>query len=455
MKPRLSDKLPPLVPRYLSLLRTAKFITNPIPILGSYLEKYGTTYLFHIGGFKKGFLTTNPEIIQHVLQKNHRNYRKSNIQTGLLAHYIGHGLLTSDGEYWLQQRRLIQPGFHRKRIANLVELINQEIALTVAQWKELSSGKHRIDMYREMHLLAFRIVARTLFSTGMNEVQMERLSEQITQVQKFIVRQIRQPFAYWWLRLSGQIKYHEQLSESTRQILLDIIQERIASGKHENDLLQMLIDVRYEDDGSAMTINQLLDECLILFVAGHETTANALSWTFYLLAQNPVHQHKIRQEARSWENEGQPHFAHLPKLQYTLQVIEESMRLYPPAWIIDRVAKEEDEAGGFRIPKNTMVILYTYGAHHSRRLWTDPETFEPKRFDPENRIHIQPYTYFPFGGGPRLCIGNNFALMEMQLVLTQLYKHFDFALVSKDVNLLPLITLRPLETLLFEVNARI
>ncbi|MCB0685218.1 MAG: cytochrome P450, partial [Saprospiraceae bacterium] len=184
------DKTPPLVPRYLSLIRTAKFITNPIPILGDYLTRYGPTYLFHIGGFKRGFLTTDPEIIQHVLQKNHRNYRKSEIQTGLFAHYIGRGLLTSDGDYWLQQRRLIQPGFHRKRLSNLVDLINQEIALTVQQWKTASTDLLPLDMYREMHLLTFRIVARTLFSTGMNNAQMEQLSDQITQIQKFIVQQI-------------------------------------------------------------------------------------------------------------------------------------------------------------------------------------------------------------------------------------------------------------------------
>lgn len=454
MNKRSSDKSPPLVPRYLSLLRTAKFITNPIPILGDYLEKFGPTYLFHIGGFKKGFLTTEPEIIQHVLQKNHRNYRKSDIQTGLLAHYIGNGLLTSEGDYWLSQRRLIQPGFHRKRISSLVDLINQEISVTVKEWNEISNRQAKIDVYKEMHHLAFRIMARTLFSTGMNNIRMEQLSQQITQVQKFIVRQIRQPYAHWWLKVSGQIKYHEHLSADTRQILLDIIRQRLASGKEENDLLQMLIEARQEEDSSQMTVTQLLDECLILFVAGHETTANALTWIFYLLAKHPDHLEKIRSEANCWKSGGQPQFEHLQALGYTLQVIEEAMRLYPPAWIIDRVAKEEDEAGGFHIPKNTMMILYTYGTHHSGKLWRDPEKFDPQRFAPEVKGNIPPYTYFPFGGGPRLCIGNNFALMEMQLVISQLLHYYDLNLVSSNVKILPLITLRPQEALRFEVKSR-
>lgn len=455
MSQRSSGKLPPLVPRYLSLLRTAKFITNPIPILGSYLEEYGPTYLFHIGGFKKGFLTTNPEIIQHVLQKNHRNYRKSDIQTGLLAHYIGNGLLTSDGDYWLRQRRLIQPGFHRKRIAGLVPLINNEIDYTAKRWKKITSKNDPLDLYREMHLLAFRIVAKTLFSTGMSEAQMEQLSEQISAVQKFIVRQIRQPYAQWWLKLSGQVKYHEQLSQSTKGILINIIKQRLSSGKRENDLLQILIDARYEDDGTGMTLDQLLDECLIIFVAGHETTANALFWTFYLLAKNPDYIPMIREEAKTWHGTGHPSFDHLPNLPHSLQVIEESLRLYPPAWIIDRVAKEADKVAGYDIPKDTMMILYTYGTHHSNYLWADPEIFKPERFRKDIHTEIHPFAYFPFGGGPRLCIGNNFALMEMQLVLTQLYRHFDFELVSPDAKILPLITLRPAESLLFKVKPRL
>ena len=216
----------------------------------------------------------------------------------------------------------------------------------------------------------------------------------------------------------------------------------------------MLIDARYEEDGTAMTLDQLLDECLILFVAGHETTANALSWAFYLLAKEPQHLPQIRRESIYWKDEEHPHFHHLPSLVYTLQVIEEALRLYPPAWIIDRVALADDEVNGFEIPKDTMVILYTYGTHHSKNLWNDPDKFLPRRFSPENQDKIRPYTYFPFGGGPRLCIGNNFALMEMQLVLSQLYHYFDFELISENINVLPLITLRPQEPLLFRIKAR-
>jgi cytochrome P450 len=239
MTSQKDNRLPPLVPRYLSILRAAKFIANPIPVLNNHLRQFGPNYRFHIGGFKKGFLTTDPEIIQHVLQKNHRNYRKSDIQTGLLAHYIGNGLLTSEGDYWLRQRRLIQPGFHRKRLASLVGLMNQEIQLAIDRWTDLTLQKAPVDIYKEMHLLTFRIVAKTLFSTGLDEAKMEKLSAQITQVQKFIVRQIRQPYAHWWFKISGQIWQNEQISLATKTILSDIIRARMQSDQVHDDLLQM------------------------------------------------------------------------------------------------------------------------------------------------------------------------------------------------------------------------
>lgn len=439
--------LPPLVPRYLSLWRALKFINNPIPVLDANLARYGSTYRFHIGGLEEGIVTTDPEIIRHVLQKNNRNYRKSSIQTRLLAHYIGHGLLTSEGEYWLKQRRLIQPGFHRQRLSNLISLMNREIQAHILRWSDLAKANATVDLYQEMHQLAFRIVAKTLFSTGLTEGQLDQLSNQITQVQTFIVRQIRQPFGRWWFRLSGQTSYYENVSQSTRKILLEIIRERLESKTSHDDLLQMLIDTVYEDTCERMTITQLLDESLILFIAGHETTANALAWSFYLLGNHPEYKNAIRKEAELWASAGQPSFRDLQDLTLTSQVIEEAMRLYPPAWMMDRVAIEDDIAGGFLIPSGTMIFLYIYGTHHHPGWWHDPETFNPRRFGKEQREQIRPFTYFPFGGGPRLCVGNHFALIEMQLVLTQMIHHFDFQLENDEIELLPLITLRPAKKL--------
>lgn len=446
-------KLPPLVPRLVSLFRAATFIINPIPVLSDNLSTYGSTYRFHIGGLKKGMVSVEPEVIQHVLQKNNRNYRKSEIQTVTLARYVGHGLLTSEGEYWLRQRRLIQPGFHRDRLTKLVEIINVEIAESISSLREVAKRQGVIDMYEEMHNLAFRIVAKTLFSTGLEENLLRKLSDQITDIQRFIVKQIRQPYARLWHQLSGQTRTCEEIARETRQILTDIIQERKKSGTRHDDLLQMLLDSRYEDTGEGMNTQQVLDECLILFVAGHETSANALTWTFYLLSQNPDKVLPVFNESGIWPN-SQPTFDDLGNLTYTTQVVEESLRLYPPAWIIDRIAINDDQVGGYLIPKGSMVILYIYGSHHQASIWENPKEFQPERFAAEARKAIPPFAYFPFGGGPRKCIGNNFAMMEMQLVLTQMVKAFHFKCQSDQVALLPLITLRPQGNLQFKLTER-
>ncbi|MDX1408185.1 MAG: cytochrome P450, partial [Saprospiraceae bacterium] len=277
-------RYPPLVPRWISIRNALKMVQNPIPILQENVRNYGKTYTFHIGGVQKGIVSIEPAFIQHVLQKNHRNYRKSNMQTHVLARYVGHGLLTSDGAYWLRQRRLIQPAFHRDRLEQIVRIMYEEID---AYFREHWTETARYDIYREMHTLAFRIVARALFSANISDEILRALSRQITEIQHFVTRRIRQPYLHAWFQVSGKMKRHDQLAEASRQILLQIIRERKQRGPGTDDLLDLLLSSRYEDTGEPMDEHQVLDESLILFVAGHETSANALTWTLYLLTQHP------------------------------------------------------------------------------------------------------------------------------------------------------------------------
>jgi cytochrome P450 len=217
----------------------------------------------------------------------------------------------------------------------------------------------------------------------------------------------------------------------------------------------MLLDARYEDTGEGMNEKQLLDETLILFVAGHETSANALTWTWYLLSQHPEAVVKIRREIVEKIGDRPPEFADLPKLEYLTQVIEESMRLFPPAWITDRVAVDDDQYNGIDIPKGIAVVTYIYGAHHSPDYWPEPEKFIPERFSKENKKKQAPFSYLPFGGGPRLCIGNNFAMMEMQLALARLVPRYDFQLAEgQSIELQPLITLRPKNGIMMKFDLR-
>jgi len=441
----------PQIPRSKTILNVLKFVKNPIPILMENVEEYGDTFFFHMGGVRYSVLSTNPDFNQHVLQKNNKNYIKSFLQTDLLARYVGDGLLTPNGDYWLRQRRLIQPGFHRKKIANLTEIINPVID---DYFKILDLKKDEpIDICDVMMELTFTIIAKSMFSTGVNEKDVNTLGENISAVQKFLVKQIRQPYLNWWFGLSGQEKKHVALTGISSKIILDIINERKQTKAPHDDLLDMLLASKYSDTGEGMTEKQLIDESVILFVAGHETTANAMAWIYYLLSQNPQVVEKLRQEYRENLEGEMPSFEDLKNLTYTKKVINEGMRLYPPAWITDRVALEDDEVNGIKIPKGTMIMNFIYGAHRDPKYWTEPNKFMPERFDEENMKQMHNFNYFPFGGGPRLCIGNNFAMMEMQLILAYMIPRYDFSLVpNQEIIAQPLVTLRPKNGILLNLN---
>lgn len=431
------------IPRWKTLLNSLRFLKDPIPLLNDNQSRYGKTYRFYLGGIFPALFTADPAFIHYVLQKNHRNYKKSPAHFEKLAHFLGRGLLTSDGAYWLRQRRLIQPGFHRARLEGLASLMQQVIDERLRLLDTRADGSP-VDIYREMLDLAFRIIARSIFSIDLPDEELNRLSLQITQLQEMVIRLIRQPFLEPWFRLSGAIRKHERIAADLDAIILRYIRARRADTANYNDLLQMLLDARYEDTGEGMTERQLLDELKILFVAGHETSANALAWTWYLLAQHPEAADKARQEIETVSQGGLPSFRMLSQLPYTTQVIEESMRLYPPAWITDRMAVEDDTFQGIAIPKGTYIVTYFYGVHHSPEFWENPEEFRPERFGALSIKSHTPGAYLPFGAGPRLCIGNHFAMMEMQLVLAAMLPRYRIELApGQHVSAEPLVTLRP------------
>jgi cytochrome P450 len=312
-----------------------------------------------------------------------------------------------------------------------------------------------IDISKAMMRLTFKVVSRSLFSAGLQEKDLDRIDFIITELQHYVITQARQPYLIPWLILSGKRRYYARLKAEADKILFGIIESRRQSGEQNDDLLNMLLESRYEDTGEGMSDLQLKDESLILFVAGHETSANALAWTWYLLSRHPEVERKLLEEVLEVLGERDVTFEDLHRLPYTLQVIQESMRLFPPAWAIDRQAIEEDVAGGFRIPKGSIVLLFLYGVHHSPDLWEDPERFDPDRFAGEGMKNRSDFTYFPFGGGPRLCIGNQFALMEMQVVLAQMIRKFRFELLEGQlIEGQPLITFRPKYGIRMRLKAR-
>ncbi len=440
--------MPPKVPRRTSLRHALKAVHNPLPFLKENVKNFGKTYAFHVGGMRQGILTIDPEVIQHILQINNRNYRKSRMQTEILGHYVGKGLLTSEGAFWLRQRRLIQPAFHKSKLNGLVAIVQDEIEkFFSANW----NGGGRRELYTDMHHLAFRIVARSLFSTALDDDEVLELSNQISAIQAFVVKRIRQPYLHHWLRMNGQMRRHDQISASVRRTILDVIRRRKASGAESNDLLNLLLSVRYEDTGEPMSEEQMLDESLILFTAGHETSAVALSWTFYLLAKHPEYIELIRNET---PNAGFSGLNDVMQMQMTTQVIEESMRMYPPAWVIDRLSNADDAVGNFSYPKDTFFILWIYGLHNDPELWPQPEKFDPRRFDPAVKKDRKPFSYIPFGAGPRMCIGHQFAMMEMIQTIAHVTANYNYELIDHNVGIRPLVTLRPKSSIGIRVSRK-
>ena len=469
----------PAVSRWLTLRRSVAMVRNPIPLLTAMLDEHGDTVRMYLGGVRPMWLTRDAGLTQYVLQKNARNYAKSAI-TRSFAHYVGHGLLTNEGADWLRQRRLIQPGFHRQRVAGLSALMQNIIAETLAplvQQAGQQGGSVEIPALATMTRLTFRIIMRSVFSTNLAEAELERAASLITELQAFFVRQLRQPYLKPWFRLTGRTRYHDQVVAELRALLGGYIVRRqqkqsVAAGTANpdsapdsaagpDDLLQMLLDARYEDSGEPMSAERLLDEALILVIAGHETSANALTWLLRLLAEYPAESAHIQAEADALlgppRRAGRaPTFADLPQLGRALNAVQEALRLYPPAWMVDRVALADDEYQGLGIPKGTLFSIYLYALHHDPKSWAAPEAFRPGRFAPAAADATRhPFAYAPFGGGPRLCIGMQFALTEMQLVVLELLRQFDIEEVpgQPPAELLPLITLRPRQD--FQVRLRL
>lgn len=408
-------------------------LRNPLPFHHKNFERLGDTFRIKVSLNDAVVISRNAELAQYALQKNHKNFRKSPIQTEDVAKYVGHGLLTIEGEHWRRQRRLIQPAFHKDHINKLLGTIQSAIREELDKIELAKS----VDVFPVFNDLAFQTVVKSLFSSAAGDEEITRLQYITEATQRMVVKELRQFYLKWWFGLSGKISRHKNLTKEARQILLWIVEERRNSGKKEDDLLDLLMDARY-DDGSAMDEKQLLDEILILFTAGHETTSNALTFTSQLLARHPEVQQRIYEEALAAKNSSANLFEFLQKCSFTKNVIEESMRLYPPAYFIDRVNLIADEFQGMKIPKGSSLLFSMYEIHRHKDLWEDPESFKPQRFAGEHTNH-----YYPFGAGPRKCIGNNFAMYEMILAVSELMLRFRIAPVSGPIEVDPLITLKP------------
>lgn len=424
-----------------SIVQAYKRVKDPIGTMENSMSQFGKTYSVNLG-IQKIIITEDPGFIDYTLRSNHKNYHKSPLVAKQLASYLGNGLLTSNGAYWLKQRRLIQPGFHVDKIHALYDIIKR----TVDSYLD-NMPTETVDVYPLMNNLAFEIVINSLFNIEIPTASRKELNTFINETQAFIIKDIQQPYMSWWKKISGQVKQNHKKAASARNAIRNIIIERKAANQRFDDLLDMLLDARYEDNGEPMNEEQIIDEIMILIIAGHETTGNALAWALYLLANHESEQNKLREQTTNLT------VKEIVQHDFLSAVIKETMRLYPPAWISDRVALNDDAFNNYTFPKDTIVLLYYYGLHRDDQYWTNASAFHPERFLKTNFDKEQSKYYFPFGGGPRLCIGNNFAMAEMAIFLQAMLQRFDINPTKQNPRLNPLITLRP-DKILLNVRKR-
>ena len=410
---------------------------------------HGDNVMVIIGGSQQ-LITASPGLIRDVLVTKAHAFCKDNDYKDRkrgLARFLGNGLLTSDGEFWKRQRKLVSPALHAKRIEAYANTMVRYAQERIATWRD---GEQR-DIAREMNGITMRIVGKTMFNVEVRN-DIESVHGAMQAIQNAMISAQLMPVPTW-IPTPTELRAR-QASKTLDEFIYRTVQAWRASGEDKGDLLSMLLLAR-DDDGNPMTDEQARDEIATLFLAGHETTANALNWAWMLLAQHPHVAEKLHAELDSVLAGNAPTLADLKRLPYTEQVVKETLRLYPPAYTISRQATQEVEAGGYPIPEGTVITINIYNLHRNPKYWDAPDDFIPERFAKGEDSLTHRYAYLPFGGGARVCIGNSFAMMEAQLLLATIAQRFSLHLSEgQKVEVYPAITLNPKGGLPMNVKAR-
>jgi cytochrome P450 len=408
---------------------------NPLKYFTRLARDYGDVAGIRVLNFGTIFIN-HPDTIEEVLVTNARKYTKGRVLRAN-RHVFGEGLLTSEGEFWLRQRRLAQPAFHRARIASYAATMVEYTQRMLEGWQE----GEELDAHQEMMRLTLQIVGKTLFDADV-ERDAQDVGKSLEMLLEIGANFRRTIFVPHWIPTPTNLRMKREVAQ-IEKILYRIIAERRASGRDAGDLLSMLLAAQ-DEDGTRMTDKQLRDETITLFLAGHETTASTLSWAWWLLAQNPAVEAKLHAEMDTVLAGRAPTLDDLPNLSYTAHVITEVLRLYPAAWGLARLVVEPHEVAGYPVTKGMGVAMAQWVVHRDPRWYDEPEKFQPERWEGDLLRRLPRFAYFPFGGGPRQCIGNTFALMEAALVLATIAQKFRLRLVAHH-RVVPLasITLRP------------
>ena len=431
----MSSRLPPVAARWPVVGNLPAYLRDPLGFLCSTRDRYGDVVGVSLGPLQ-AVLVSHPDLVEDILVTRNKCWQKDRFLQSLRP-LLGDGLLSSEGEFWRRQRRLAQPAFHRDRIASYADIMVESSLSSLARWAD---GEVR-DVHQDMMHLTLDIVAKTLFGADVGDYS-EEVGEALDTLLRVAVdpTYLILPFLREWK--TPAVRRFDDAVAKLDAVIYGIIDKRRKAGPAEtSDLLSMLLHA-VDEDGSKMSDKQLRDECMTLFLAGHETTALALSWTWLLLTKNPKAQQRLTEELDRVLGDRPPTHADIPELRFTRQVINESLRVFPPAWSTGREALEDLELGGFHIAKGTQAWFCPWVIQQDPRFFVRPESFRPERWDGELEKTLPRYAYFPFGGGPRLCIGQAFALMEAVLLLATLASRFEVH-VQGTPRAEPSVTLRP------------
>lgn len=447
-------KTPPGPPGYL-FFTEQEAMRNQLPLYTNVFERYGD--FIKLDGLPgiSWYLIARPSAIEHILVTHQNRYRKPDVFNKTLKLLVGNGLIVNEGESWLSQRRLMQPAFHKERLTNLAQSMIDSTKQLIEQWQQLENGSE-IDIAVEMSNLTLTIAGKTLFGLDLSD-KAEMFGASLRQALSHVSKKMNNPFTFpEWLP-TEENKQFKNARNNLFQVVDEIIAHRRKAAGDRGDLLSMLMAAQDEASGAQMSDGQLRDEVITLLVAGHDTVAATLAWVYFLLGSNAAAQNKLQAELQgqlnadakaqpSAEHCGQFSLADLPKLTYTRAVIDEALRIYPPAWGQPREAIEDDQIDGYFVPKGRIIAVSQYLAQRHPDYWNQPLEFHPERFLAGDTLAKErpKFAYFPFGGGSRMCIGNNFAMMEAQIVVALISQSFTLDLVSnQDIKPDPTFTLRP------------
>jgi cytochrome P450 len=441
-------RLAPLFPGHPILGAGPLFRTRPIEALFEITDACGDVARLRFPMKPRiAHLVRHPDHARHVLVDNAKNYGKQTRGYAKLRGLLGSGLVTSEGDFWKRQRRIANPAFHRERIAHFSELMVNCASQMLEDWSGHIASGRPFDVSREMMRLTLRVIGLTMLSTDV-QAQSSAVGDAIDDLLHITIGRINNVLSWpEWVPTNANRRY-DRARNTLDRIVNDMISQRRRSGEDKGDLLSMLMSARDPETGEGMSDIQLRDEVMTVFVAGHETTANALAWTLCLLSRHPDAARSLHREIEQVLGGRPPRLEDLDRLEYTDKVIKESMRLVPPVWVIARSAIDDDVIGGYRIPQGTWVFVSPYLLHHDPRFWRNPEGFDPERFSPEEeakrREHQGKGAYLPFALGPRKCIGESFAMMEARLILASIVQRTRLELApGRPIQLDPTVTLRP------------